>query len=254
MNMFITLTNLHDLSDRPLDRNTHVVSIPESPRWEDRTAQHSLITSEATRASYVLHHPYSVFVYRFSFVHGRSSDNESTLRHAASIMRDFIYYVYSLHYDDPLPGQRVRINIDQYLIHVFQTYHTLRNEDYPLLSTNLLNPDAAARDVPSPIPIFDISTSVDSITASFRIHHWLAMVADADSYDFPLRKYSLTTMMSSSLVPLVELFFSLLILLIAFVYGFITCTLRLLLPVSLVTPIILPKLPSIFLAQDAHYS
>ena len=59
--------------------------------------------------------------------------------------------------------------VDQYLIHVFQTYHNLRDEDYPLLSTNLLNSDAAVRDVPSPIPIFDISTSVDSITASFRM-------------------------------------------------------------------------------------
>ena len=190
---YLCATNLHDLSDRPLDRNTHVVSIPESPRWQDRTEQHTLITSESTRAAYVLHHPYSVLVYRFSFVHGRSSDNESylrdgTLRRAAGNMRDFMYYVYSLHYDDPLPGQLIRINIDQYLIHVFQNYHTLRNEDYPLLSTNLVNPDAAARDIPSPIPIFDISTSVDSITASFRIHHWLAMVADADSYTFPFRK------------------------------------------------------------------
>ena len=190
---YLCLTNLHDLLDRPLDRNTHVVSIPESPRWEDRTVKHNLITSEATRASYVLNHSYSVLVYRFSFIIRRSDDNEDylrdgTLRRAASNMRDFIYYVYSLHYDDPLPGQRIRINIDQYLIHVFQTYHTLRNEDFPLLSTNLLNPDAAARDIPSPIPIFDISTSVDSITASFRIHHWLAMVGNADSYDFPFRK------------------------------------------------------------------
>ena len=68
---------------------------------------------------------------------------------------------------------------------MFQTYHTLRNKDFPLLSTHLLNPDAAARDIPSPIPIFDISTSVDSITASFHIHHWLAMVGEADSIDFP---------------------------------------------------------------------
>ena len=117
---YLCLTNLHDLSDRPLDRNTHVVSIPESPRWKDRTVQRNLITSEATRASYVLHHPYSVLVYRFSFIIGRSADNENylhdgTLRCAASNMRDFVYYVYSLHYDDPLSGQRIRINIDQYL-------------------------------------------------------------------------------------------------------------------------------------------
>ena len=70
---------------------------------------------------------------------------------------------------------------------MFQTCHFLRNEDFPLLSTNLLNPDAAASDILSPIPIFDISTSVDSITASFHIHHWLAMVGYADSYDFPFR-------------------------------------------------------------------
>ena len=177
------------------------------------------------------------------------------LRRAAGNMRDFMYYVYSFHYDDPPPpGQRIRINIDQYLIHVFQTYHTLRNEDYPLLPINLLNPDAAARDIPSPIPIFDISTSVDSITASFRIHHWLAMVGDADSYDFPFKKNSPTTTMSSSPVLLVELFFLLLILPIAFVYGFTMFTLRLLLPILSVIPIILLKLPSIYLARDAHYS
>ena len=29
---------------------------------------------------------------------------------------------------------------------------------------------------------------MDSIIASFRIHHWLAMVSDADSYTFPFRK------------------------------------------------------------------
>ena len=56
----------------------------------------NLITSEATRASYVLHHPFSVLVYRFSFVIGRSADNENylrdgTLRRAASNMRDFVY-------------------------------------------------------------------------------------------------------------------------------------------------------------------
>ena len=74
---YLCLTNLHDLSDCPLDRNTHVVSIPKSPQWQHRTEQYTLITSEATRAAYVLHHPYSVLVYRFSFVHGRSSDNEN---------------------------------------------------------------------------------------------------------------------------------------------------------------------------------
>ena len=80
---YLCATNLHDLSDRPR------TSYPSLNHLDGIIVltQHSLITSETTRASYVLHHPYSVLVYRFSFVHGRSSDNESYLRDGTSETR-----------------------------------------------------------------------------------------------------------------------------------------------------------------------
>ena len=127
---YLCLTNLHD-------RTTHVVSIPESPRWEYR----NLILGEATAGAYVLHHPYSVLVYRFSFFIGLSVDNKNflqdgSLRHAANYMRDFIYYVYSLHYS--LPGQRIRININQFSIHIFQNYHPLSHVTMTFLYCQLI--------------------------------------------------------------------------------------------------------------------
>ena len=80
------------------------------------------------------------------------------------------------------------INIDEYMIHTFQTFHPLRLGEYPLLSTNLLNPDAAAIDIPSTLPILDVVTTVCSITATFPIHSWLLLVHDSNSDDLPLRK------------------------------------------------------------------
>ena len=111
---YLCLTNLHDISERPLDRSTHVISIPETPRWTDRTADRDIILGEVTAGAYVLTHPHRILVYCFSFTHGSSADNQRFLQdgsliRAASNMRDFIYYVYSLHCDDPPPGQLIRI-------------------------------------------------------------------------------------------------------------------------------------------------
>ena len=113
---YLCLTNLHDLSDRPLDRNTHVVSIHKSPQWADRTEERNLILGVLTAGAYLLSHPRSALVYRFSFTIGLFVDNKNflqngSLRRAADNMRDFIHGAYFLRYNDPLPGQRIRISI-----------------------------------------------------------------------------------------------------------------------------------------------
>ena len=61
------------------------------------------------------------------------------------------------------------------MIHIFQTYHPLRHDDFPLLPTNLLV------DIPSPISILETSTSV-------RFHHSLLMIGNIRSHHFPIRK------------------------------------------------------------------
>ena len=66
--------------------------------------------SRFTAVEYVLNHPLSALVYRFSFVISLSVDNENflrdgSLRRVANSKRDFVHYVYSLLYNDPLPGQ-----------------------------------------------------------------------------------------------------------------------------------------------------
>ena len=59
---------------------------------------------------------------------------------------------------------------------------------YPLLSSYFFNSAAAAIDTPQPFSTVDTSTSVVSIHAQFRIHHWLLEARDTDEAYFPLKK------------------------------------------------------------------
>lgn len=60
--------------------------------------------------------------------------------------------------------------------YVFQTYHPLCLENYPLPSTKILNPAAAAIDIPQPISAF--YPSHPDLATHGQVHRWDRLSSD----------------------------------------------------------------------------